>query len=203
MRLAITIMVIALVASMTCSCFAGANQSVKAAVHVRAHNAKIGCNVTIATCADIVTTEAGFSVDAFAVFYDLEEFLGVQYGFTWPAAWGTATFTSCSDLVIDSVTNPGDGAAHTWTDCQSASVAVAGYIWLYASAPGQISLVDYPNSGPPGLYALDCSEGLDWPHPCIFGAGVYGASGADPCSTCTPSHATDPTTWSEIKSIFK
>ena len=201
MRLAITIMVIALVASLTCTCVAGVNQSVKAAVHVRAHNAKQACNVTITGCADIVTTEAGFSVDAFPVFYDLTEFLGCQYGLTWPSAWGSASFNNCADLVIDGVTNPGEGAAHSWTACQSEPVAVPSFIWLYASGPGIIELIEYPYSDPPGIYALDCAEGLDWPDPCMFYAGVYGATGQDPCVACEP--ATEAATWSEIKSIFK
>jgi hypothetical protein len=202
MRSAITIMVIALVASMACTCLAGVNQAVKVAVHVRAHNAKLGCDPgTIETCADIVTTYEGFSFDAFPIFYDLTEFKGCQYGLTWPAWSYSAAFTSCSDLVIDAVTWPGEGAAHSWLACQPEAVCVPSFIWLYAETPGQVCVVNYPDSDPPGLYLLDCSEGLDWPTPCVYCAGVYGATGGDPCATCQP--ATEAATWSSIKKIFK
>jgi len=196
MRLAITIMVIALVAAIACPCLAGNSPVAKSAVHVRAHNAKLGCSVTIADCNDIVTTEAGYDVDAFPVFYDLTEFLGCQYGITWPAWTYSAAFTSCSDLVIGSVANSGDGAAHTWTACQS-GVAIPSFIWLYADGFGLICLDVYPDSEPQTLSVLDCSEGLDIPEWSICG-GVYGAVGDDACEP-----ATEAATWSEIKKIFR
>jgi len=196
MRLAITIMVIAIVACLACPSFAGNNPTAKAAVHVRAHNAKLGCNVTIGSCVDIVTTEAGFSVDAFPIFYELTEFLGVQYGLTWPAWAYSAAFQNCSDLVIGAVSTPGTGAAHTWTACQT-GIAIPSFVWLYADGPGYICLSDYPDSDPPGFYVLDCAEGLDTPEWAICG-GVNGAVGDDACNP-----ATEAATWSEIKKIFK
>jgi hypothetical protein len=197
MKLAIAIMVIALVASMAIPCLAGNNLTAKSAVHVRAHNAKLACSVTIADCNDIVTTEAGFSVDAFPIFYQLTEYLGVQYGLTWPAWTYSAAFTSCSDLVIGTVTTPGTGAAHTWTACQAEGIAIPSFVWLYADGPGYVCLSDYPESDPPGLYVLDCSEGLDTPVWSIC-AGVYGEVGDDACEP-----ATEAATWSAIKKIFK
>jgi len=199
MRLAITVMVIALVASMACSCFAGNNPLAKVAVHVRAHNSKLGCTVSpaIETCLDIVTTEPTYNVDAFPIFYELTEFKALEYGLNWPAEWGTGTFTSCSDLTIDGIVNPGDGVAHSWFVCQG-TVSAPGFLWLYASAPGNICVVNNPNSvDGPGIYIVDCSQGVDNPMS-NFCAGAYGSDGEDPCQD-----ATDPTTWSAIKQIFR
>ncbi len=127
---------------------AGNNTAAKVAVHVRPHNAKLACNVGVINgCADIITTEPGFSVDAFPVFYDLTEFKGVQYGLMWPAWTYSAAFTSCSDLVIGIVDWPGSGAAHTWFDCQAAPVAVPSFVWLYADGPGLICPIGHPFFG--------------------------------------------------------
>jgi hypothetical protein len=195
MRLVIAIMVIAIVASVASPCLAGNNPLGKVAVHVRPHNAKLACNAgTILDCTDVVETEASFSVDAFPVFYDLVEFLGVEYGLNWPAWTYSAAFTSCSDLVIDAVDWPGSGAAHTWTSCQT-GVAIPSFVWLYADGAGQICPTDNPSVG--AIRILDCSEALDIPTS-VFCAGVYGATGDDPCQD-----ATEATTWGAIKNVFR
>ncbi|MFC1799520.1 T9SS type A sorting domain-containing protein [Candidatus Eisenbacteria bacterium] len=178
----LSIMAITFMVGISSLAFAGNNPSAKVAVHVRPHNAKLACNVTIAGCEDIVTTEPSFSFDAFPVFYNLTEYLGVQYGLSWPAWAYSAAFTSCSDLVIGAVDLPGSGAAHTWTSCQS-GVAVPSFVWIYADAPGTVCPIEYPDSDPPLLAVLDCAENLD--EPCgIFCAGVYGAVGDNPCDPC-------------------
>jgi hypothetical protein len=190
-------MVIALVASMASACLAGNNPLAKVAVHVRAHNAKAGCNAgTIQSCEDITETFAGSSVDAFPIFYELTEFLGAQYGLTWPAWTYSAAFTNCSDLVIGAIALPGEDAAHTWTACQS-GFAIPSFVWLYADGAGQICVIDAVGADPPGIYVLDCAEGLDSPTD-NFCAGVYGAAGDDPCN-----YATEAATWSKIKKIFR
>ena len=193
----VLIAAVALMLVMSAVAFAGNNPIAKVAIHVRPHNAKLGCAVTIAGCEDIVTTEPGWNVDAFPVFYDLEEFLGVQYGICWPPWQYIAAFTSCSDFVIGAVDWPGSGAAHTWTNCQ-AGVAVPGYIWLYADAPGMICPCPHPVFGT--IEVLDCLEGIDIP--CgIFCAGVYGMIGDDPCDG--GASAREQSTWGGIKSIFE
>jgi hypothetical protein len=193
------VMVLVLVMIMSSLALAGNNSAAKAAIHVRAHNAKAACNAgTINGCEEIVTTETGYSVDAFPVFYDLVEYLGVEYGVTWPAWTYSAAFTSCSDLVIGAIAVPGDGASHTWFNCQY-NVALPSFLWLYADGPGVICPIPHPVSG--GIYILDCAEGLD--EPCgVFCAGVFGEVGDDPCEPCEPT-ATEPTTWGAIKSMFE
>jgi hypothetical protein len=175
---------------------ASKNPAAKVAVHVRAHNAKAGCNVTITGCADITATYPGFSVDAFPVFFDLVEYLGVEYGMCWPGWTYSVSFTSCSDLVIGSIVWPGDGASHTWTACKTEAVALPGWIWAYADGPGQINVCPHPASGT--VEVLDCEEGLD-PPISYYAAGVFGEDGDDPCEPT----ATEPTTWSAIKSMFE
>jgi hypothetical protein len=175
-------------------CLAGRNQSMKCAVHVRAHNAKQGCDnlPVIEWWYSLLLTYEGASFDAFPVFFDLYEYLGVQYGLTWPDWTYSAAFTSCSDLVIGSVTTPGTGAAHAWTSCQSAGVAIPSFVWLYADGHGHVCLTNYPESNPPRLWVLDCAEGLDGP--------VWGY--CDCAEVYTDAPATEPTTWGSVKSLF-
>ena len=185
---------------------AGNNPNAKGTIHVRAHNAKAGCTVGIEDCGDIVMVEAGFSIDAFPVFYELTEFLGCEYSVVWPAWTYPAAFTNCSDLIIGEVVNPGDGASHTWLACQT-GVCVPAFLWLYADGPGQICISGNPDhpTKPGTAFVLDCAEGLD----VLVGwgcAGVYGGT-PDPASgdACAelPKPATEPTTWGGIKTLFQ
>ena len=56
------VLTVALIFVLTATALAGLNVDAKVAVHVRPHNAKAGCTVTITYCGDIVTAEAGFSI---------------------------------------------------------------------------------------------------------------------------------------------
>jgi hypothetical protein len=191
----ILVIAVALTLALSALAFAGNNPDAKVAVHVRPHNAKAGCTVNIFTCVDIVTTEPGYSVDAFPVFFDLAEFLGCEYGLCWPTWTYSAAWNNCADLVIGGIFNPGDGASHTWLACQY-GVAVPSFIWLYADGPGIICPCPHPISGI--INVLDCAEGLDDPM-CIFCAGVYGLIGDDPCWPT----GTEPSSWGEIKGLFE
>ena len=190
---------VALTLILSAVAFAGNNPVAKVAVHVRPHTLKGSCTLepAIVGCEGIVTTEPGFSADAFPVFYDLVEFLGVEYGLCWPAWTYSAAFNNCADLVIGAVVWPGDGASHTWLSCQ-AGVAVPSFMWLYADAPGMVCPCPHPIAG--AITILDCEEGNDYP--CgIFCAGVYGMIGDDPCDG--GASATETSTWGGIKGVFK
>lgn len=181
--------------------FAGSNPSGKMALHVKNYNDRQNCvtNMPVITgCADIVTTYAGADFHVFPVFYDLAEFKGCEYGLTWPVWTYSADFTSCSDLTIDGILNPGDGISHAWIACQTATVCVPGYARLTAETPAMVCPVPYP---PTGLISiLDCTQGLD--SPCaVFCAGVYGLTGDDPCAG--GASATEGSTWGGIKAIFE
>jgi hypothetical protein len=156
----------------------GRNPDVKVAVHVRAHNAKAGCDYgTIEHCHDIVSEVPGMSVDAFPVFFDLTEYLGVEHGMTWPDWTYSGAWTNCADVVIGDIKNPGDGASHIWDTCHT-GVAVPGYVWLYADGPGMVCVCPHPESN--SIFVLDCAHARDEP---IFNAcaGVHGAVGDAAC----------------------
>jgi len=193
----VLVIAVALTLVLAAVALAANNPLTKVAIHVRAHNAKLACNYgTIVTCADIVTTEPGFSVDAFPVFFDLNEYLGCEYAICWPAWNYSAAWNNCADLVIGSITESGQGASHTWLGCQPGPVAVPSFLWLYADFAGMICPCPHPISGLCSV--LDCAEGIDDPM-CIFCAGVYGNVGDDPCEPT----GTQPSTWSEIKGMFE
>ena len=190
-----------LVCVLSAAAGAGNNPDAKVAIHVRVHNAKAGCTVALETCDDINTTEPGYNVDAFPVFFDLTEYKGCAYALTWPDWASSAAFTNCADFVIGGIVWPGPAsyAAHTWIDCKS-GICVPAFLWLYADNPGEICAMD-PDEPELGLEVLDCAEGQDIPVAACC-AGVYGAEGDDACN-CPAYNATLPTTWGEIKGLFR
>jgi hypothetical protein len=195
---AISIAALILALALTAAALAGGNPDTKVAVHVRPHNAELGCDYgTIVTCDDLDTTEPGNNVDAFPVFFDIDEFLGCEYGMWWPAWTYSGAFSNCADVVIGGIVWPGDGASHSWSICQTGSwVCVPSYIWLYADGPGMVCVVDHPVAG--AISLLDCTGGIDEPF-ATFCAGVYGYVGDDPCPPVGPSSGT----WGKIKGVFE
>jgi hypothetical protein len=178
---------------------AGNNARVAVSVHVMAHASKRTCSSglpSISRCDDINTTEPSADADCFPVFYDISEYLGCEYGLTWPGTY-TCTFTSCSDLVIGEIIDPGDGIAHTWLSCQSGNVAIPGWARIYEPAGGRVCVVPAPASGE--IYVLDCSQGLDGPDETPSCAGIAGRAGDHPCGDQPP---TQEGTWGEIKTMF-
>jgi hypothetical protein len=192
------IMAVILILSVAVAAFAGHNPNTKVAVHVRPHNAQLGCDYgTIVTCDDLNVTEPGNTVDAFPVFFDVNEFLGCEYGMWWPDWTYSAAFVNCADMAIGEIAWPGDGASHTWEDCQTGLwVCVPSYIWLYADGPGIVCVIPHPVGG--AISLQDCAEGLDEPF-ATFCAGVYGLIGDDPC----PPVGTSQDRWGAIKGTFE
>lgn len=146
-----TILAIGLVSLLvSTSAFGGANSGVaKVAVHVVDHSSR-SCSKnmpTITSCEDIITTNAGYNVDFFPVFFDLVEYQGIEYGVTWNGS--SCTFTSCSDLTIGDIVNAGDGVSHAWSECQSGPVAIPGFGWIYSY--GSICIVPHPAAGGPNI----------------------------------------------------
>jgi hypothetical protein len=178
----ITLLTLIVVFVVSTACLGGNNPATKVAVHVLPH-AERSCTKSfpaISGCEQIVATyEGGGDIDVFVVFYDLAAHRGLQYSLSWPSAWGTCAFTSCSDLTIGEITNPGDGVAHAYTSCDSSFSRIAGYGWIDAGeSGGYIEIIDAPS----GLstQVADCLEGLDAPvMKCR--AGVNGLEGDDPC----------------------
>ena len=179
---------------------AGNNPRVAVTVHVMAHASKRTCSSglpSIGGCDDVTTTEFSADADCFPVFYELSEYLGCEYGLTWPGTY-SCIFTSCSDFVIGEIVNPGDGIAHTWTSCQSGPVAIPGWARIYEPAGGRVCVVPDPATGE--IYVLDCSDGLDGPDEAPACAGIAGRPGDEPCGGNRP--PTEEGTWGEIKTMF-
>ena len=179
--------------------YGGNNPQAKVAVHVQAHSGEQGCGdlPAITGCADIQTTYPGFSFDAFPVFFDLAEYLGLEYGMCWPAWTYSAVFSGCHDVIVGDIERPGDGVSQMWNECAPGPVAVPGWIWLYADGPGQITVCPYPAAGK--VKVFDCTQGND-PPMSFYSAGVFGESGDDdPCLLTI----TEATTWGAIKGIFQ
>jgi hypothetical protein len=178
---------------------AGLNADGRVTVHVIPHGSR-SCTKnfpSITGCEDIVTTEAGSDVDAFPVFFDLVEYQGLEYSMTWPGMYSTV-FTTCSDLTIGGITNPGDAVSHSWYDCQNSTVAIPGFAWI--TDYGLISIV--PHAGAGHINAGDCQGGTTADSILVGNscpAGIGGtATGGDPCEC-----AVEPCSWSGIKKMFR
>jgi hypothetical protein len=163
------------------SAWAGANPTWKVALHVQNHNSKQSCSnlPALAGCQDIVTTYAGCTdVDVFVVIYDMNEYLGADFGLDWPAEWGSAAFTHCADLGIGDIIDPGDGAALAWATCQYSTIKPIAWVWLFPTAAGNVDII--PSSLSEALVIYDCSYIEEAPA-AVYSAGICGAPGDDPC----------------------
>jgi hypothetical protein len=191
----VLVVAVALTLVLSASAFAGANPDGKTAVHVIPHGSRTCAKgyPVVAGCGDIITTEPGLDVDAFPVFYDLNEYQGFDYGMTFPGPYSCA-FTSCSDLAIGTIVWPGDGISHAWYVCQPGPIVLPGWGWIYGS--GEVHVVPHPTAGGPNIG--DCAGELDVPV-CYTFAGIGGFFGDDPCRPT----ATEQSTWGSIKGIFK
>lgn len=177
---------------------AGNNPIAKVAVHVVPHGSP-SCKAlpSIASCEDIIETEASSNVDAYPVFYDMVEYKGIAYAMTWPGA-SSGAFTGCSEFTVGDIVWPGDGTSHTWGTCQVNTVVIPGYIWLFPTE-GQICIIPHPHEFINSIQLGDCTPELDTiPPDRTFCAGVAGAVGDDPCQP-----ATEAATWGAIKSLFR
>ena len=162
---------------------AGQSPNAKVAVHVMSHEARRTCSKnmpTISDCEDIVTTYSGCDdVDFFVVFYDLEEYTAFNYTVSWPTAWSSCSFTSCSDFVIGGIGSPGDSIAQAWTDCDSSSACIAGFGWIGdIETSGHITIGPFPGAN---IDIVDCNFEADTTTVACR-AGVCGATGDDPCA---------------------
>ncbi|MFH1314379.1 MAG: hypothetical protein ABIJ00_14275 [Candidatus Eisenbacteria bacterium] len=160
---------------------AGQNPTVKTAVHVLPHDAGRTCSGNfpeIPGCGHIVTTYAGCDeIDIFPVFFDLVEYQGIEYGIVWPG-YESCSFTSCSDLKIGDIVNPGDGISHAWSTCQMGPVVVMGWGWIGGFSHGSVCIIAHPGAG--GINVGDCTGGLD-EAAAVYCAGVCGETGDMPC----------------------
>jgi uncharacterized repeat protein (TIGR01451 family) len=160
---------------------AGNNPGAKVAVHVLPHDPHRTCSSGSpgpVLCLDINTTYEGCGdMDVFPVFFDLSEYLGIEYGLEWPGS-ESCVFTPCSDLHIGGIVRPGDGISQVWFGCKPGPSAIAGWGWIHTTDPGLVTVVPHPYTGE--VQVLDCFEAVDQPT-YSASAGVCGAEGDDPC----------------------
>lgn len=180
---------------------AGYNSEVKVGIHVLPHDPERGCfrnYPVIDEPADIVFTYDGCSeeVDFFPVFFDLTECYGVEYAVVWPGSQ-TCTFTICSYSHIGQLVNSGDWIAQCFDGCQTGYAVIPGWGEVIMDVPGYVCMAETEPGGRIGI--LDCHEAIDVPV-ANFCAGVCGTIGEDPLYA---DQATVPTTWGEIKSLFR
>jgi hypothetical protein len=157
------------------------NLSAKVAVHVIPYKSQMNCGERlpeIESCWDIQFTYEGDDFLAFPVFFDLNEYQGVEFGLSWPDWAGSAAWHSCSDLAIGDISHPGDGVSQVWRTCHLDHAAVTGWVWLHADGPGYIYVCPHPHTQ--RILVLNCRQRVDEAH-CSAAAGVNGFVGDDPC----------------------
>jgi hypothetical protein len=198
-------------------CYAGhthrplaANSNVKMAIHLIAYDAGMGCSAKqgfpqISGTGDIVSRiDPGgypYDVHVFPVVYGFVEITGVAFGLVWPAGWGSTVWTRCAgDQAIGDIVNPFDGQAFTYLTCKYPpgdvpSFLVMGYAWLAASAAGEIEVGANPSTN--YINVTDCLF-----QETVIESVFHGGIGLEPYQG-TPKYATEPTTWGEIKAMFK
>lgn len=208
---AIALLIGVLVVALAAPCFAGQSHSyrtfaggVKLALHIQPYNAKMNCGnlPTFTTRDDIVRMETGTGdYHVIAVVFDYGAGLtNVEYGLSWPGGWGSAATTHCGDLVIGGIVNPYDWISVSWAACKTEpAILPVAYTWLNASTAGQIQFEFRPAPPEPAtLGIVDCDFG-SVATDSIFFAGVD----IDPWSGVPDTVSTEPTTWGEIKSMFR
>jgi hypothetical protein len=181
---------------------AGSNLYYKVALHVMPHEDRT-CDTNwpaISDCTGINTVYDGCSdFDVFPVFFDLEEVQRIEYALGWPADWGDCVFTACAgDNIIGNIVSAGEGIVHEWSQCHQNQIVITGYAWFDSPVtPGQLVLIPNPATGFLGV--TDCEGRKDFAIG-LAASGVCGIPGEDPCDCGC---ASEPSTWSEIKSLFQ
>ncbi len=180
---------------------AGANPDAKALIHVERHESRTCLKnfPEINSLTDVYTYEESRDVDAFPVFFDLSEYKSFDYALWWPGTYSCA-LVSCSDLTTGTITWPWDGVSHAWYSCQPGPIAVVGWGWIYDI--GCICMMSHPAAH--AVTVTDCDGKLDTVKFRYFAeiGGYYHWPGDPPCCPAD-STPTDPTSWGEIKTLFR
>jgi len=164
---------------------AGANPEHKIAIHVVPHGLACKSLPTFTECSQITTTYSGTGdIDIVPVFFNLSEYTLVEFALTWPAGWGTCSYTTCTQTIdVGGILNSGDGIASAWTSCQTGWSVCHGYGWLNATGAGSISVVPNPATGDCGVVDCAAEPGPYYDRPdTTFCAGVGGGTGGNACA---------------------
>lgn len=196
------VLTLTLALAISIPCFAGNNPYYKVAVHVLPRDCDRNCAFGMPDIdhgCDILSAYDGpKEFEFFPVFYDLAEVYCLEYAIEWTGAYPCA-FTSCSYSHIGEIVWSGDWIAQCFDGCQPGPVIIPGWGWMEMNRSGTICVVPAPHPGV--IQVLDCTgEGIDNPI-ATYCAGIHGARGDDPCRGLV--RATEPTTWSSVKAMFK
>jgi hypothetical protein len=180
----------------------GMNPLTKIGIHARAHGA---CKTlpTFPACSSIITAIPALNadIDVIPVLFDITQYTVAEFGMTWPAEWGTGSWSRClGNIAIGTIHNPGEGTAISWSVCMYAWSVAPGFLWIFPSSAGIVTPIPNPATGDMGV--VDCTPtgvgGPYYDHPmCIFSAGF--PAGDDPCEET----AVEQSTWGSIKGMFK
>jgi hypothetical protein len=213
---AIGVVVVALIIGLATACFAGKtagrvgdtftqNAQYKIALHLEAQAVRTctkGMPV-LSTRGDLVHTWAGYAnLDVFLVVFQYDEVTAVQFGLAWPGAWGSAATTHCGEFNVGNIVNPGDGMAVSWSICQTPSSQggtrpdfwPVAWSWILPASDAEIALEENPATGKIGI--TDCAY-LEYDPDSVFFAGINTVPYEGPFV------ATQPTTWGDIKAMFR
>jgi hypothetical protein len=167
--------------AVVCSKAPGSSK-VKIAVHVMAHAPGPTKAPVFTKSGQIVPSYPGTGeIDFIPVIYNLDGYLRLEFGLTWPEEWGSCQFTvSAGDIWAGGITEPGEGIMIGWGSCQRTWSVSAGYGRLVATGPGRICPIPNPTSRRLGTVncaspeaAFDSAQG-------VYCAGVGGAPGDRP-----------------------
>ena len=181
-----------------------ANQNVKFALHIEPHTTR-SCSKAmpaITSRDDLHRVHDMYEdIDVFFVVFDFDSVTGVQFGLTWPEAWGSAATTYCADFAIGTIVNPGDGMAVTWGDCNllgsKPSFWPVTWSWILPNSDGEIEIGDNPSTS--ALTTSSCAF-IEAEPDSIFNAGIN----VDPYEGPPGgSVGIQPTSWGAIKAMFK
>ena len=161
---------------------ASGSAKLKVAIHVMEH-APGPMKAPVFTRLDqLVTSYPGTGeIDFIPVIYDLDGYLRLEFGLTWPEEWGSCQFAvAAGDIWAGGLAEPGEGIAIAWRSCQHTWSVSTGCGRLVATGPGRICPTSNPvyrrigavNCASPEA-AFDSAQG-------VYCAGIGGAPGDHP-----------------------
>jgi hypothetical protein len=209
----------ALIVGAAAAASAGENTNAKILVHVGAPTTKNSCTQAPADCRNAVVT--GQTMNFYNVYVcvgnhsDSVGVAGVQFGITYNGAPGQGidifSWNLCGDLDFKLGDWPGANSGNlvTWVNdgpnpnCQfGPGTTVAGYFYLGVYTPDRFAIIPRPVDG--FAKVADCNQfedDLTLDSPSALGYADFGTGdGYNPCSTIV---ATETTTWSGVKSLFR
>jgi hypothetical protein len=197
--------------------FAGANQLYNIALDMRSVTKTTNCASlanTYTSCAAItgqVLNTTGTTILAVPVVYMFNAMQGIEFGLDWHSSSYiyTPTWVNCSDLTL--FRNGGSNGSYslTWSTCQvpAGTPGVGGrplgVLSYHVIAPAGPTRIDFVNADGAGQSMVDCSLESDEVHTSHPGFVNMTLAPGDlqPCEVGPT--ATEATTWSGVKALYR